>query len=80
MLSSMKFQSVLGLLLCTQMAAAAADTPLEAWKSGIAEQDKYYSRVPHAMLKIQDAVYLSEGETAAVDGPRDRPDGWRWTY
>jgi uncharacterized protein (DUF1684 family) len=62
-----------------QATQGVAQTPMEAWKAGIAEQDKYYSQVPHAMLKIQDAVYLSEGETAALDGARERPGGWRWT-
>jgi hypothetical protein len=58
---------------------AAAQTPRQAWESGIAEQNRDYSQVPHAMLKIQDAVYLSDGETAALQGRREQPASWRWT-
>lgn len=72
----MKILIAMGLALGLQ---AAAQTPEQAWKNGIAEQDKYYSQVPHAMLKIQDAVYLSEGETAVLEGRRDQPGSWRWS-
>jgi uncharacterized protein (DUF1684 family) len=75
----MKLRIAVGLAFGLQAVAAAAQTPSQAWKAGIAEQDKYYSQLPHAMLKIQDAVYLSEGETAALEGRRDQPAGWRWT-
>ena len=75
----MKLRIAVGLAFGLQLVAAAAQTPSQAWKAGIAEQNKYYSQVPHAMLKIQDAVYLSEGETAALEGRRDQPAGWRWT-
>jgi uncharacterized protein (DUF1684 family) len=75
----MKLRIAVGLAFGLQVVAAAAQTPSQAWKAGIAEQNKYYSQVPHAMLKIQDAVYLSEGETAALEGRRDQPAGWRWT-
>jgi hypothetical protein len=73
----MKILIAMGLALGLQ--AAAAQPPEQAWKNGIAEQDKYYSQVPHAMLKIQDAVYLSEGETAVLEGRRDQPGSWRWS-
>jgi hypothetical protein len=69
----------LGALLVIQAPIAAAQTPQELWKSSIAEQNSHYSQVPHAMLKIQDAVYLSDGETAALQGRRDQPASWRWT-
>jgi uncharacterized protein (DUF1684 family) len=75
----MKIAWVITLLLGLHAVAHAAPPAQDAWKSGIEEQNKYYSQVPHAMLKIQDAVYLSEGETAALDGRRDQPASWRWT-
>src|ERR1700722_4537560 len=81
MLSDMKFRLalslVLGLALATQAAIAA--TPVEVWKTGIAEQNKDYAQIPHAMLKIQDAVYLSDGESASLQGRREQPASWRWT-
>ena len=75
----MRMPLAVGLVFALQAAGATAQTPRQAWKSGIDEQNKYYSQVPHAMLKIQDAVYLSEGETAALEGRRDQPESWRWT-
>ncbi len=79
MLSDMKFPVAIGLILGMQAAAAAPPTPMEVWKSGIAEQNKDYAQIPHAMLKIQDAVYLSDGESASLQGRREQPASWRWT-
>jgi hypothetical protein len=83
MLSDMKFpfalNLVLGLVLGMHAAIAAPPSPMEVWKNGIAEQNKDYAQVPHAMLKIQDAVYLSDGEAASIQGQREQPAGWRWT-
>jgi hypothetical protein len=71
-----------GLLIAFGLAlgapAAIAQRPQEVWKRSIAEQNEHYARVPHAMLKIQDAAYLRDGETAALEGRRDQPAGWRW--
>ena len=69
--------AVLALLLGTT--ASWAQTPEDRWKKEIAEQNRHYSQVPHAMLKIQDAVYLGEGEAASLQGRPDRPASWRWT-
>lgn len=82
MLSDMKIPFalvlVLRLALATQAAVAAPATPVEVWNNGIAEQNKDYAQVPHAMLKIQDAVYLSDGESASLQGRREHPASWRW--
>jgi hypothetical protein len=56
----------------------AAQTAQESWTRSIAEQNEHYARVPHAMLKIQDAAYLRDGETASLQGRRDQPASWRW--
>lgn len=58
--------------------AAAAMTPQEAWKAGIAAQDKDYAAIPHAMLKIQDSVYLGEGQAAVLSGKAGDAGSWRW--
>jgi len=68
-----------GLILLLGTIAAWAQTPQEAWKKEIAEQNRHYAQVPHAMLKIQDAVYLGEGEAAVLQGRPDQPASWRWT-
>src|ERR1700754_3181216 len=76
--SGMKKRHVLGLILGFQTIAAAADTPQEAWKKAIADQNAHYSQARHAMLKIQDAVYLGDGEAAALQGRQEQPASWRW--
>jgi len=59
-------------------AGPAPKTPLEAWKAGIASQNEAYARRPHAMLKIQDSVYLRDGETAVLEGRKGVASSWRW--
>ena len=71
-------QVIAALALLLGTATAPAQTPEETWKKEIAEQNRHYSQVPHAMLKIQDAVYLGEGEAASLQGRPDQPAGWRW--
>jgi hypothetical protein len=75
----MKFPVAVGLVLGMQAAIAAPPSPMEVWKNGIAEQNKDYAQIPHAMLKIQDAVYLSDGEAASLQGRPEQPASWRWT-
>jgi hypothetical protein len=78
-LSEMKTRYALSLILSLQAATAAAETRQELWKKAIAEQNKHYSQVPHAMLTIQDAVYLGDGEVAALQGHQGQTASWRWT-
>jgi uncharacterized protein (DUF1684 family) len=56
----------------------AAPTPEETWKKGIADQNRAYAQTAHAMLKIQDAAYLHEGETAVLVGRKGVPGSYRW--
>ena len=56
----------LALIPLLPLLLAATPTPQEAWKKGIAGQNEAYAKRPHAMLKIQDSVYLGEGETAVA--------------
>ena len=57
---------------------AAAPTPEAVWKSDIAGQNRAYADIPHAMLKIQDSVYLGEGQSAVLVGQKGKPGSWRW--
>lgn len=67
---------VISLVICAHI--AGAQTSQEVWKRSITEQNEHYARMPHAMLKIQDAAYLRDGETASLQGRRDQPASWRW--
>jgi uncharacterized protein (DUF1684 family) len=69
-------RALLALLLMTVTAAAA--TPEQAWKAAIADQNKGYAQVPHAMLKIQDSAYIGEGQSAVLTGQMGKPASWHW--
>lgn len=57
---------------------AAAPSPRQEWLSEIADQNKAYAQTPHAMLKIQDSVYLGEGQAAALTGRAGQGASWKW--
>lgn len=61
-------------------AFAQAPSPEAVWKAGIEDENKGYAAVPHAMLKIQDAAYLGEGQSAALVGVKGEPASWHWTH
>ncbi len=56
----------------------ACQTPEEAWKAEIADANLAWSKKPHAILKIQDAAYLGEGDTATLIGTKGKPDSYHW--
>jgi hypothetical protein len=59
--------------------AAAPLSPEAQWQKDIADQNFAYAKRPHAMLKIQDSVYLGEGETAVLAGVKGQAASWKWT-
>jgi uncharacterized protein (DUF1684 family) len=65
-------------LLALCGAAFAAQSPLEAWKASLADDNKDWAQAPHAILKIQDAAYLGEGESATLVGTKGKPASWHW--
>lgn len=68
----------LTLLAMIPIGAHAVQTPEEAWQKAIADQNKSYAEKPHAMLKIQDSVYLAEGQSAQLLGEIGKPASWHW--
>ncbi|MEI9995947.1 MAG: DUF1684 domain-containing protein [Rhizomicrobium sp.] len=71
--------------LCTALAAtlllaaAPAPSPVEtAWRASIVEANRDWAKVPHAILKIQDAAYLGEGQSATLTGSKGRPASYKW--
>jgi uncharacterized protein (DUF1684 family) len=57
---------------------ASAATPEAVWKADLADTNKDYTVVPHAILKIQDAAYLDEGSSASLVGTRGNPGSYKW--
>jgi len=71
--------AALGLALTVAVAAApAALSPAEEWRKEIGEANVGWAKAPHAILKIQDAAYLGEGQSATLTGVKGRPDSYRW--
>jgi uncharacterized protein (DUF1684 family) len=59
-------------------AAFAAPTPEEAFKASLVDDNKDWSQTPHAILKIQDAAYLGEGQAAELVGAKGHPESFKW--
>ncbi len=66
-------------LPCSQSRRPAlATTPEEAWKAEIADANIGWAKAPHAILKIQDAAYLRDGDAATLVGTKGKPDTYKW--
>jgi uncharacterized protein (DUF1684 family) len=74
----MKIRAALLLAAITVLPAFAA-TPQEEWKARIAAENISYGTKPHAVLKLQDAVYLGEGDQATLTGTKGKPESWKWS-
>ena len=60
-------------------AAPAPQSPEAAWKAGLVDDNQAWAKTPHAILKIQDAAYLGEGQHATLTGIKGKPDSYRWS-
>lgn len=65
-------------VLLASAAAAATLSPKQAWLDDIAKSNKHYSEDAHAILKIQDAAYMRDGETSTLVGVKGKPDTYHW--
>jgi uncharacterized protein (DUF1684 family) len=57
---------------------AWAVTPEAAGNADLAKTNKDHAATPHAIVKIQDAAYLGEGNSASLVGKREAPDSYKW--
>jgi uncharacterized protein (DUF1684 family) len=64
-----------GLLIA---AAPAPLPPALEWKKEIGEANDAWAKKPHAILKIQDAAYLGEGQSATLFGTKGAPASYKW--
>ena len=71
--------AVLSVAVASVLLMGAAPSPKAVWSAGIADENRVYSLSPHAMLKIQDAAYLHDGDTAVLVGRKGQPGSYRWT-
>ncbi len=76
----MRFSAFLGVAAAAVLLVGAAPpSPEQAWRSGIDEENRDYAQVQHAMLKIQDAAYLADGNSAVLTGRKGDPGSYRWS-
>ena len=67
------------LALATPLAAlAATTTPQQTWKRELAEANVAWAKAHFAILKIQDAAYLRNGDVATLVGVKGKPETYRW--
>jgi len=74
----MRFAVLLAAGFFAFAAGAAVQTPQQLWQASLADDNKGWAGAPHAVLKIQDAAYLGEGESATLVGIKGKPDSWHW--
>jgi uncharacterized protein (DUF1684 family) len=65
-------------ILLSTAAIAATKTPEQTWKADLADTNLAYTTRPHAILKIQDAAYLGEGNRASLAGTKGKPGSYKW--
>lgn len=58
--------------------AVYAKSPAEEWKASLAKENAAWSSAKHAILKINDAAYIREGETVSLIGDAAKPASWHW--
>ncbi|MEJ1967904.1 MAG: DUF1684 domain-containing protein [Rhizomicrobium sp.] len=74
--------AILGAGLMLAAMATPPQTPAAIaakWRADIADANKAWAEVPHAILKIQDAAYLGEGQSATLIGTKGKPASYKWT-
>jgi uncharacterized protein (DUF1684 family) len=53
-------------------------TPEQAWKADQVKDNADWATSKHAILKIDDAAYVPEGETVSLVGDAAKSGSWRW--
>src|SRR5207344_112707 len=60
-------------------AAVSAVTPQEKiWKAELADANNGWAHNHYAVLKIQDAAYLRDGDTSTLVGIKGKPESYKW--
>jgi len=70
-LATVAVSSALGL-------GAHAATPEKIWKAELVKDNAAYAVDKHAILKINDAAYLADGDSVSLVGQASNPASWRW--
>ncbi len=76
----MRLQALTAALAATLLlgTAAAPLPPAVEWQKELGEANIAWAKAPHAILKIQDAAYLGEGQSATLTGITGKPASYKW--
>jgi Uncharacterized conserved protein len=58
--------------------AAEAKSPAEEWKASLKADNADWAQEKHAILKINDAAYIHQGEIVSLVGDAAKPATWHW--
>jgi len=72
----LKYGALAALLL--SVSAAAAPAPAEIWAASLKEDNAAWATEKHAILKINDAAYVHQGEFVSLMGEKNKPSSWHW--
>ncbi len=61
------------------LVAAEAKSPAEEWKASLVQDNADWATAKHAILKINDAAYVHEGEFVSLIGDPAKPATWHWS-
>lgn len=73
--------AVLVALLATPALCAAPDkaqTPEQKWKAELVTDNADWATKKHAILKINDAAYVPDGQSVSLIGDKTKPESWHW--
>lgn len=59
-------------------ASAPQRTPEQEWKAELADANNGWAHNHYAVLKIQDAAYLRDGDTSTLVGVNGKPESYKW--
>jgi len=65
-------------LLMLAPSARSAPSVQDLWKASLDQDNRDWANTAHAILKIQDAAYLGEGQSATLIGIKGKPDSYKW--
>lgn len=74
----MRIEAILFAAIIPFAAFAATMSPPATWKAELADANNGWAHNHYAVLKIQDAAYLRDGDTSTLVGTKGKPDSYKW--
>jgi len=65
-------------VMAAMTVSAQAKTNEELWKASLADANNGWAHNHYAVLKIQDAAYMRDGDTSTLVGTKGKPESYKW--